>query len=378
MAVSRSRTEQVSGTWRYSASNGYSASGTSNVESLSESISQSVRGKYNDCSHTKVEHEYNFSVSGVYTTTPSLITQTCTGYGFHQPSWAVRAWSFGPWSFDVQSLASEAYQAMRPTMSTGTSLTNFLLELRDFRSLFKLWDKTKSLLQNAASGHLNYSFGWKPMIKDITDLVTGAAEFDKRFHDFLSRAGSYQHRRFRKKLGGQTFTSATALLPEMGGNWYGYHVHQYTELTFASCISYVYSLPQYSYREMRFRAILDTLGLNLKPSQIWQAIPFSFLFDWFWNMTRLLESIESNLLDPKMRVDMCMYSTKIVGTDTLYAREVPTSSASGNSYQPFARHSFKKYQRWRGFPVTIDLPEFQVDQSLGRIALGASLFVTRR
>lgn len=378
MAVSRSRTEQVSGTWRYSASNGYSASGVSNVESLSESISQSVRGKYNDCSHMKVEHEYNFSVSGVYTTTPTLITQTCTGYGFHQPSWAVRVWDFGPWSFDIQSLASEAYQAMRPTMSTGTSLTNFLLELRDFRSLFKLWDKTKSLLQNAASGHLNYSFGWKPMIKDITDLITGAAEFDKRFHDFLSRAGSYQHRRFRKKLGGKTFTSATAQLPEMGGNWYGYHVHEYKELTFASCISYIYSLPQMSYREMRWRAILDTLGLNLKPSQIWQAIPFSFLLDWFWNMTRLLESIESNLLDPKMRVDMCMYSTKIVGTDTLYAREVPTSSASGNTYQPFARHSFKKYQRWRGFPVTIDLPEFQVDQSLGRIALGASLFVTRR
>lgn len=259
-------------------------------------------------------------------------------------------------------------------MTSGFSLTNFLLELRDVRKLFKLWERHQSLIKNAANGHLNYSFGWAPLLRDLKSMFRGMAEFDLRFAGFLDRSGLQQKRYYSASVEPTSYDT-----PLTQAYWSAPHKLKHevrcSLRRFGAKLTYNYELPPLSMNAMRTRALLDTLGLNLKPSQIWEAIPFSFVVDWFIKVGGFLQSIEEmDWLNPVLRVESMLYSLKEVGTDTCF---IQPWYSNGNSIQVVASHTFSYYTRWFG-PVYNSKVELDGDLHPGRVLLGASLFITSR
>jgi hypothetical protein len=59
---------------------------------------------------------------------------------------------------------------------------------------------------------------------------------------------------------------------------------------YTATMEYKYSLPSMSEAEAKLNGYLDTLGLKLDPSIVWNAIPFSFIVDWVIDVSGFLKS----------------------------------------------------------------------------------------
>jgi hypothetical protein len=71
---------------------------------------------------------------------------------------------------DPQGDIDEVFRDLQPDL-TALSVPNFFIELKDIRRLFVLWKRKLGLAKNVAGAHLNYSFGWKPLLSDIKEMV---------------------------------------------------------------------------------------------------------------------------------------------------------------------------------------------------------------
>jgi hypothetical protein len=67
-------------------------------------------------------------------------------------------------------------------------------------------------------------------------------------------------------------------------------------------MKYVYTAPDLLEWCDKLKAILDILGLRLTPSKIWEAIPFSFVVDWFIRIGDFLEQNEEPLVKAQVTV----------------------------------------------------------------------------
>lgn len=194
-----------------------------------------------------------------------------------------------------QGYINNALQAVKPDL-TKFSLPNDLLDWDQIHSLVKVWDKTQSLVTNAAGAFLNYKFGWKPTLGDLKIL------------DSINKFASILHKQlesFRKTTG--TIIAARKLMlsdstvkigtsnPEADKHlsWRGQvdrKVHAY--------IVYqplpVYVLGKY---DEALRLILDGAGFELNPRIIWDKIPFTFVIDWFTNIGDFLERYKTDALE---------------------------------------------------------------------------------
>lgn len=192
-------------------------------------------------------------------------------------------------------LSAEALDKMMPTLESDLSLTNFLLELRDFKKLFSII--TESLPKLLAAAHLNYEFGWKPFLGDIQKILNLLGNFDK----LLSKLIAEQHQ--------VNVRHASIPLPTpepVNTDGFDISVKWKTEPIYRATMKYSYSLPELSHLQMKVRGALDAFGLDISASVIWEAIPFSFVVDWFIDVQGFLSQFNKPYLEPKIKIiDFC-------------------------------------------------------------------------
>lgn len=366
--MGRSRVESSIGRVSYSASNGYSDSWLSAPVVTEEEYISSPKGRGDKpCFHSKYARNYSYSVT---TKANATVTHTRTNYGYIWP--CLQSLPSIPFPGDLDTLRSDAYQAMRPKMTTDISLTNFLLELGDIKQLFHFWDRTKSVINNMAAGHLNYSFGWRPFIGDLKAMIEQVALFEERLEDFTQRAGVPQKRHFQASLPSSTITSPEWTDPVSGAKVYT--KTSYQEAIFHSTMGFRYSLPSYSFQDLKTRAWLDTLGLNLTPAQLWEALPFSFLIDWVADIGGFLDGLSSSWINPDITIISCVNSVKYKFIFETYIK--PEPSVAGNVFQIGASVNGSVYNRWLDSPRILPGVEFRLP-NLGQTFLGGSLLATR-
>lgn len=349
---------------------------------FTESFSDSGRHRVdNTCRHVKYTSDYDYLIQGLfYPNRPDLIGLQW-GLGYRVSSLGFLGYPllipYQPPAINLHNLSADAFTAMRPTMTNKLSLTNFILELGDLKQLFRLWDTHKSVITNAAAGHLNYSFGWRPLLSDLKKIFQYIGQYEMKLHDLISRAESPQVRRFRTNVTG-TDVESYAYDEPWSGHQFKLHT-AYSNITFCAKMCFAYSLPKYRWSELNCRAALDALGLNVNPAQIWDAIPFSFLVDWFTNIGTVLEQFNNNWLEPILSVRSMMYSVLTEGTTKTYAfpwyRQYPEQSVH---WELCSQHEFTHYTRSWGLPVIDHQLELSYPATFGKIALGASLFQTLR
>lgn len=191
----------------------------------------------------------------------------------------------------AQGYMNDVCRDVRPDLTT-VSVPNFLIEIGQIKDLFKIWKRNLSLSKNVAGGFLNYNFGWKPTIGDITAMVNGIRSLDQRIRDFESACNVLIKK--DKLISKDSFTKSGSF------TYSSTHKTEWS-ISYKSKLSGALAfrpqpLAAMSNFEKTLRGLLDTLGFQLDPRIIWDEIPFSFVIDWFFGVGNWLSNFSIDTL----------------------------------------------------------------------------------
>lgn len=255
-----------------------------------------------------------------------------------------------------QGLINAYIRKRRPDLTT-VSVPNFLADIDDIKTLMNLWRTSKSVGKNLAGGYLNYKFGWKPTIGDVQQMIGAISNFQEKIREFEKSLDKVF--KFFDVIGGQTIaTSGTVNLPGISGTLYwSARIKQHVSAGIAyRCVPS--NLACMGYVEKTLRGFLDSLGFQLNPRIVWDALPFTFIVDWFLNIGAWLENFSIDTLElPIVLEDSYLqYKEEVVIESHVIADEYhPTIPVSTRC--PEVVTSTKYFQRMPIAPDPLSLSE---------------------
>lgn len=241
--------------------------------------------------HVPIRHILNF--------TPSRFPE------FYAPcDWrpVIKALEYKKWS-------REEIKKPKATISGGFSLINFLAELGQSKALVKSWISKRSLIERwhklfganrslperaraAANERLAHVYGTKLLIRDAQQLFRVLTNWKRRADKFLSDAGTI------KRWYKPPFESAVdqmALVRRMPLSLFGapdtfLEYRRRFEVQFHAVLYYSYEVKLIKGFLSRLSQLGDAYGIHLDAGIIWDAIPLSFIVDWFINVSEWLHA----------------------------------------------------------------------------------------
>lgn len=212
-----------------------------------------------------------------------------------------------------QNLRAEAYWTMRPKFEGQVSMLNFLFELKDFRDIAKIFSSAdslrnplKMLLQSdipydqfakawrkkppsptklLAEAHLINSFALKPLISDLSKIFQELHEMVDEAERKFQTNGEGTTRHFSSKVG--PVATPTEV---QGGSGYKYFLGVKYESLFTATADMKY---QYKLKSA-FDKQVAYWGLALNAESVWNALPFSFLVDYFLSVGKALHAMRQD------------------------------------------------------------------------------------
>jgi len=277
-----------------------------------------------------------------------------------------------------ESLSIDAVKAMTPSFNERNSLVNFVLELKDLKRIPDLW-KAKSggkplayswsaIGRRLAEAHLNYEFGIAPLISDITSMVSGMRGFQKKLRDLQAGIGKTQTRHYSCRVPFQSLRPELTIYQEGGGVYKVISRSSWNQIPqYHASMRFKYSLPDMSLIGNQIKALLDTLGVRLDGTIIWNAISYSFIVDWFVKVGKFLGALSvDNLQVPIVIEDFC-HSIKSSVLNELCDSDYGT-------FHIVAQRTVSSYERRRTIPHS-NIPSLHSgDAGWQQAALGLSLF----
>lgn len=215
--------------------------------------------------------------------------------------------------------ATRAVQHITTLVPTSVLFPNFILELKDWKDLpdvmrrlktnwellasfgtairprsirrylewFKIPRIRKELIafitgKKLANAHLMKEFGIDPFISDLRKLFSILDNMDKKILFLKSQIGKRYRAGYREDiptpagLNTTTFVGTTTLECE------------YYRAQFNVSMEVSHDIPELDSLGSRIKVAMAMLGLNNPAAVIWEAIPYSFLVDWFINVQDLV------------------------------------------------------------------------------------------
>jgi len=247
-----------------------------------------------------------------------------------------------------------AFDRLRPDLTT-LSVPNFLAEIDDVKSLFKLWKKSTSLAKNLAGAHLNYKFGWKPTVGDIRAATQGVLRLKEKLAAFQAELG-------------KTLQASTNCLKTSDAVLATYRIPGSALVTYKATVTrrvdaFIAYKPQplavMGSLDKAIRSYLDVLGFELNPRIIWDALPFTFVVDWFFGVGNLLERFKIDALElPILLVDGFLQYKETLNI------EWSSYSDHLTGFVPFPRSGAAAYQETYFHRMPI-YPDYSVLTGLG-------------
>jgi hypothetical protein len=313
--------------------------------------------------------------------------------------------SFVPPPNDLINLTHAALAAMLPVIKAELSLPNFLIELKDFkRPLLKSAEYFRSgvfinairklglrsnetfqqLIRRAAGSYLNLSFNLLPFISDVGKIRLAMSRTERRLNDFITRSGSPQNRHYVRYLhefpdrDDSEVSGGSATSNSFWDDCFSSSSRKvtYEESTFHCQIQYNYNYTGYQLEHARMLAQLDSLGLNLNPAIIWNAIPWSFVVDWVAGIGPFLDSLKTENMKPMINIRRYLWSIsrkrRITVTKSVRLYRTGTLIASGQ--MPVVVQT--AYRRSVGIPTSSSIALSGLNPK--EFSLGAALVIARR
>lgn len=306
----------------------YSSSGSVTVREMSETITYTTkrkveRHKSNSCVHIKYLRGMCGTSAGSALRTTFKLSPHINHYADYY-AWpahgnlahsTAEATAFSSGQLNVafppaiwgspQDDIDEVFMDLTPDL-TSLSIPNFFLELKDLRKMFLEWKRKVALLNKGLGGlkklsspktfaglHLEYNFGWKPLYNDlhrIVDTLQNVMAKLKAYEDAVNEYSKSHHTFPSEKLTKSgTFTYAS----NHKCSWSG----TVTRTRKAGLIYRILPFQVTDPYKRVLRAYLDALGFQLDPKIIWDAIPFTFVLDWFFGIGSWLENHAHDTLE---------------------------------------------------------------------------------
>lgn len=269
---------------------------------------------------------------------------------------------------NLDGALAQAHRDMVPRVEDiagGVNFVNFLLELKDVKQMFTLWKSSMGALKNLSAGILNLEYAWKPMINDLVAVSRGLANLQKyldrwnrdaragviytRHADITHMVwddGSYSDSTTSAWTNPYLFDWKRRYLTSVG---YSEEVRVIAHLAFKPK-----AIPSTGINKLM--ATFDAIGIGDPLSIIWEAIPFSFLVDYFLSVGKFLSQFDHDFyLAPIEYVDFG-YSVKSDATYTFSNRYEYSSPTYGTEEvsAPEAFYRIKRYIRRRIGPPPLE------------------------
>ena len=198
---------------------------------------------------------------------------------------------------------------LRGEIPTTTLLPNFLLELPEALNLHtQLRQAFQPGVKNWSNAGLAYSFGLKPLIRDLNDLLNTTRRVKKRLRKLASISdSSFQKYTFGvalEKPHDIVVTDSGAYGPITQGFLRGVSSDAQASVDM-NIFARVLRTRRVDSNIDTFSAYADDLGFSKLGSVIWEGIPFSFVADWFYPCGRALNGLNTAAFEG------CLYATSI-------------------------------------------------------------------
>lgn len=249
---------------------------------------------------------------------------------------------------DGSAWGASAYNRMKPTKPEFSSL-NALYELRELPKMFE-GEILRRGLQAIPDYWIALQFGWRPLLNDIVNLVKTQIFLEKRFKQLMRDNGKPVRRRI------QMLSSSDTVVTQDWVKDYGafdrsfvtqFHrtvprrmqTKQTTDRVWASA-RFRYWLPADPGGVVYKRQVLAKLyGLYPGPQFVYNAIPWSWLADWFSNAGDIIENLDVGVAQRLaadyfyvMREREELYSSRATGTFILHERGRPSIVLNATTY----------------------------------------------
>lgn len=320
---------------------------------------------------------------------------------------------FIPPPADLSQLENRALASMLPVVKSELSLVNSLIELKDFVTLKQHVQRAKSdatrlvasflrsnpravlrpgqvlrtILRQAAGNFLQWKFNFAPLVSDIQGIYHALKTVERRMNDLVTRSGRVQSKHFAFNW---------LEYPNVDPESHIVSILQQFDTTiptsvkftrsviqeptsFHAQIQYNYNYTGYQVEHARLLGTLDALGVNLNPAIIWNAIPWSFVVDWVFGVSRYLNNYASANMRPQINIHRYLWSVlrkrRIYTTRRTTWSTFSYSQLDSNEVQlPIVYE--EAYRRHVGLPAHSSIVSSGLNSQ--EFTLGAALVLSRR
>jgi len=271
----------------------------------------------------------------------------------------------------------KAFNKFNSQIPLSVSIVNFLYEFREYKDMVpKFTKKLRSIPHAANSNLLSYKFGWEPFIGDMAKLSGLYKKIIDRI-DYLRKTQKKIVPVRYKQLDVYDYPDIGSYTPwwvyngwSSGGEEYfrGKLIDAHADF-YASCKLY-HDLKGLDDHWAYLKALSASLGVNNPVSIVWNAIPFSFVLDWFLPIGNMLENLAINPFEGVWRFWDCTYSVKQTISYDISHFYSGGPCGVGDKDDFMSRVDVVSYERKLGLPTLLsDLS----DLTLEKQALLASL-----
>jgi len=197
--------------------------------------------------------------------------------------------------------AWNTFKPAKPMLSLGVALA----ELREFPRLLYA---SVSSLKGIADYFLAIQYGWKPLLQDVIKLVKFYERVSQRIDFLIANSGKPVRREGRLSS-----TSDSGLLweeaglrmrntapdwgkPSLTDSWRQSSRYTITRERWFSG-EFLFWIDDIRWPNTRSHIGAGLAGLRITPADVWDALPWTWLIDWFANVGDVLHNLEDNVAD---------------------------------------------------------------------------------
>jgi hypothetical protein len=227
------------------------------------------------------------------------------------------------------------------------------------------------LLQTVAGIDLMWKFGIAPLVKDINAVHTELEGINTKVQELLNKRFPCTGMHKARKSEIWSHVSGTSS-DTMGCYSRVVSTNRTTDKTWVyGALKRIDPVKLPSIDVLRQRTLIERLGLRLDATDLWEAVPWSFVVDWFLPVQTFLEQFGSAKPDPSWLITVgCWSSVKTVTVGTTSEVLTPLTSsncvvddASGlNRFQTYTKSEYDRVKLTTlpgGVPNTY-IPEFKL------------------
>jgi len=270
-----------------------------------------------------------------------------------------------PWTLPISAATlSEwslgAFTKFSEQVPATISLANSLYELKDIKGLIPNMN-LRSLKDSASGNFLGYEFGVLPMISDIQKIASLSSDVDKRLKHLIEVNKKSTGLSFNRTVEDKTpygfFVSNDNPISNIMTNYavdtdfsrQGLVFKRVsTEFTFHIGGKLYQDLQGLEDSNAKLKGLIASSGFNHPGRVIWNAIPYSFVVDWFFSLGKLIDTLAVQPFGGTYQVSDVMWSVK---SESHYEVIVQWGPGWSVNRVHVGTARVKTYERYAGFPA---------------------------